>query len=154
MIDHILLAVDGSVGARAAAAFARSLVQGTSTRLTVLLVLEPPSALVIPVVEGVVVRPPHPSPEDVAAARTVMEEIEAALGHTHVTSRIETGHPAEVICAVADALAVDLIVVGDRGQNPVTRWLLGSVSDRVVRHAHQPVTVVRSARTAFAGDDG
>jgi nucleotide-binding universal stress UspA family protein len=37
----------------------------------------------------------------------------------------------------------DHVVVGARGLNAGTRWLVGSVSDRVVHHAHCPVTVVR-----------
>jgi len=43
----------------------------------------------------------------------------------------------------ADQLDADLIVVGDRGRSKIKRMLLGSVSDRVVRHADRAVMVVR-----------
>lgn len=143
MLGHVLLAVDGSPGSRRAADFARTLVAGTTTRLTVLLVLEPPSAAVIPVLEGVAYSPPHPAPDELVAAQALIAEIEAELGHGHAGSRVEVGHPAEVITRVATELGVDLVVLGARGQNLLERLLLGSVSERVTRQASQPVTVVR-----------
>ena len=45
--------------------------------------------------------------------------------------------------AAADAECADLIVVGSHGRSGVTRFLIGSVSDYVVRNAHCPVMVVR-----------
>jgi nucleotide-binding universal stress UspA family protein len=36
----------------------------------------------------------------------------------------------------------DLIVLGRRGLTPVQRWMLGSVSERVLRYASCPVMVV------------
>ena len=143
MLNHILLAVDGSPGSRKAADFARRLVAGTPARLTVLVVLEAPTASVIPVLEGVAYTAPHPSAEELAVARDVMVEIEAALGHEHVVTRLDVGHPAEVVCSVAEELGVDLIVLGAHGGGGVARWLIGSVGERVARHATRPVTVVR-----------
>ena len=40
-------------------------------------------------------------------------------------------------------MGVGFIVVGSRGRGRMTRVLMGSVSDSVVRHAHCPVTLVR-----------
>lgn len=143
MLTHILLAVDGSPGSRKAADFARTLVTGSPTRLTVLVALEAPGATVIPALDGMVFTPPHPSVDELAAARDMMDEIERSLGHEHVVTRLEVGQAAEVICRVAEELQVDMVVLGARGRNPVSRWLLGSVSERVTRHAPCPVTVVR-----------
>ncbi len=49
---------------------------------------------------------------------------------------------AETIINVANNLNVDLIVVGSRGLKGLTRFLLGSVSEKVVRYANRPVLVV------------
>jgi nucleotide-binding universal stress UspA family protein len=56
---------------------------------------------------------------------------------------IEVGHPAEHLVAMAEREGVDLIVMGRRGRTATARWLLGSVSERVLRYAHCPVTVVK-----------
>lgn len=45
--------------------------------------------------------------------------------------------------AAADAENADLIIVGSHGRSGVSRFLIGSVSDFVVRHAHCPVMVIR-----------
>jgi nucleotide-binding universal stress UspA family protein len=53
------------------------------------------------------------------------------------------GDPGGSIAAAAEAEGADLVVVGTRGRSAAGRWLLGSVSDHVVRHAGCPVLVVR-----------
>jgi nucleotide-binding universal stress UspA family protein len=54
------------------------------------------------------------------------------------------GDPGESIIEAAMAESADLIVVGSHGRGTVGRFLIGSVSDHVVRHAPCPVLVVRS----------
>jgi nucleotide-binding universal stress UspA family protein len=56
---------------------------------------------------------------------------------------VRVGHPADQIIQKADEENVDLIVVGHRGGSLLQRWLLGSVSKRVLSYAHCTVTVVR-----------
>ena len=69
-----------------------------------------------------------------------------------VTFLVWEGDPGEAIVEAAEAEHADLIVVGTHGRSGVSRFLIGSVSDYVVRHAHCPVMVVRGARsTARAG---
>ena len=58
------------------------------------------------------------------------------------------GDPGEAIVAAADSENADLIVVGSHGRSGVSRFLIGSVSDHVVRHAHCPVMVVRGKTEA------
>lgn len=53
------------------------------------------------------------------------------------------GHPADQIVHYANEKEVDMIVMGHRGKSFVERWLLGSVSKRVLSYAHCTVTVVR-----------
>ncbi|HLL52891.1 MAG TPA: universal stress protein [Myxococcaceae bacterium] len=60
-----------------------------------------------------------------------------------VDTRVLRGTPAEAVADAAQASDVDLVVVGNRGRNPVTRVLLGSVSDRLVHVCTKPVMVVR-----------
>jgi nucleotide-binding universal stress UspA family protein len=56
------------------------------------------------------------------------------------------GRPAEEIMKVAVKQDADLIVMGAQGLDAMDRFLLGSVSTRVVQHANCAVLVVRSQR--------
>lgn len=53
------------------------------------------------------------------------------------------GDAGDGIVAASDAEDVDLVIVGSHGRSAFGRFLLGSVSDYVVRHARCPVLVVR-----------
>jgi nucleotide-binding universal stress UspA family protein len=55
------------------------------------------------------------------------------------------GDPGEAIIDAAQAEHADMIVVGSHGRGTVGRFLIGSVSDHVVRNASCPVLVVRSS---------
>lgn len=50
---------------------------------------------------------------------------------------------ADAIIKYAATTNIDLIVMGTRGRTGLKRFLIGSVADAVVRHAHCPVLVVR-----------
>ena len=52
------------------------------------------------------------------------------------------GGSAPAIVEIADEADADLILCGTRGQSPVGGLLLGSVSQRLLHIAHQPVLVV------------
>ena len=56
---------------------------------------------------------------------------------------VAVGHPAEQIVHRAEVEGADLIVMGHRGKSFVARWLLGSVSKRVLSYAHCAVLIVR-----------
>ena len=58
------------------------------------------------------------------------------------------GDPGEAIIEAAAAERADMIVVGSHGRGTVGRFLIGSVSDHVVRNAPCPVLVVRSGTPA------
>lgn len=51
--------------------------------------------------------------------------------------------PAEKICNYAEEEGFDLIVLADKGLSAVKRFFLGSISDKVVRHANTSVLVVK-----------
>jgi len=66
----------------------------------------------------------------------------AAASNVTLRTETEIGHPAEKILSRAEAEGVDLIVCGRRGGSVFDRWLLGSVSARLVRYARCSVLVV------------
>lgn len=143
MITHILVAVDGSDGARRAAYFARDLARQTNAKLTMLVAVTPPSAVTVPPFDAVAISSSNPDPEELAVAEALMNEIIADLGHGRAVPQVTLGPPVETIHAEAARLNVDLVVVGARGLGRAERLLLGSVSEQVVRESDRPVLVVR-----------
>ncbi|WP_067796859.1 universal stress protein [Actinomadura formosensis] len=71
-------------------------------------------------------------------------EIALAAGSTEVTTRAERGGGPvwAAIVDVADELNASLVVTGSRGLAGARSVILGSVSTRVLHHAHRPVLVV------------
>jgi nucleotide-binding universal stress UspA family protein len=75
------------------------------------------------------------------ATSSVVEK--AKFAGLEAESVILKGSPAEKILDFADEHDIDLIVVGSIGKSGIERFALGSVSEKVVRHAKVPVLVVR-----------
>lgn len=74
------------------------------------------------------------------------EHLTKFLGSTNaagVKSIIREGDPGLLIADYADELHADLIVIPSHGYHGVKRLLLGSVAERVLRHANCPVLVLR-----------
>ena len=65
----------------------------------------------------------------------------AAAGAT-VHTIIETGRPDETVIDVADRYDCDTVIVGRSNRSSLDRFLLGSVSDHVAKHARCTVIVV------------
>jgi nucleotide-binding universal stress UspA family protein len=62
---------------------------------------------------------------------------------TVVTTDTVVGKPSRAIVEYTDEHDIDRIVMGSHGRSGVTRILLGSVAENVVRNATVPVTVAR-----------
>jgi nucleotide-binding universal stress UspA family protein len=56
-------------------------------------------------------------------------------------------HVAETIAQAASDWKADLLVVGTHGRRGVSRWLLGSVAERIVRVAPCPLLLIRGDST-------
>lgn len=63
--------------------------------------------------------------------------------NSNVKGYVEDGDPASKIVEVAEKEGADLIILGSRGLSGVRRLFLGSVSSKVVNHAHISVLVVK-----------
>jgi nucleotide-binding universal stress UspA family protein len=59
-----------------------------------------------------------------------------------VDIEIHYGHPAEMICEIAEKNNFDLIVLADKREG-IKRFFLGSTSDKVVRHAKTSVLIIK-----------
>jgi universal stress protein A len=122
---QILFPTDFSEASTPAGRTAADLARHFGARLHVLHVVPP-------------VTDPTPAP---AALRAAVAQFTGGLP---VVSAIASGLPARQIVAYARKNAVDLIVVGTHGRTGVSRALLGSVAEAVVRHAACRVLAVPS----------
>ncbi|HDM66794.1 MAG TPA: universal stress protein [Thermoplasmatales archaeon] len=78
------------------------------------------------------------------ALETLREVAEKIKPHVReVNLAVESGDPADEILLSAKKHQVDIIVLGYKGYGKEGRFLLGSVTDKVVRHAGVSVLVVR-----------
>ena len=78
-------------------------------------------------------------------AEAVVEREAEAISSVDAKELVDYGDPAERICATGLELNVDLIVLGSQDRGAFGRFLHGSVSEEVVRHAPCSVLVVRSS---------
>lgn len=60
-----------------------------------------------------------------------------------VTAQVQMGSPTHQVCAMAERAKADLIILTTQGKTGLTRVLLGSTAEAVVRYAKCPVLVVR-----------
>ena len=71
----------------------------------------------------------------------IVKQIEPNV--SKVSIAVESGDPADEILISAKKYDSDIIIVGYKGYGKEGRFLLGSVTDKVVRHASKSVLVVR-----------
>lgn len=74
-----------------------------------------------------------------------MEKIRSSLAGKSIDAKIilRQGDPSEKILETAKKMKVDLIVTGSHGRHGARKFLLGSVSSRIVDYANCPVLVVK-----------
>ncbi len=79
------------------------------------------------------------------ASERMDEELTELVGSKDVDFRTEiaVGDPAREIVRFADEHDIDHIIIGNHGRSGVSRVLLGSVAEKVIRRSSVPVTVVR-----------
>jgi nucleotide-binding universal stress UspA family protein len=75
-------------------------------------------------------------------AKEAADKLEAA-GLKQTSHSVEEGNPKVVIVDEANKWGADLIVLGSHGRKGLDRFLLGSVSEAVARHAACSVEIVR-----------
>ena len=63
-----------------------------------------------------------------------------------VLSVVSEGEAAETIIELAKGSPDSLIVMCTHGRSGVRRWILGSITEKVVRHAEDPVLAIRAKK--------
>jgi nucleotide-binding universal stress UspA family protein len=122
MFDRLLVAVDGSEGARRAAKYGLELAAAYDAAVDV-----------VAVYGG-----------DAEDGQAILDEIAAMAADVDITvdGELLTGKPAKAIVDHAADRRADLIVMGRRGRSGVRERLLGSITERVLRRSGPPVLAV------------
>jgi len=97
--------------------------------------------------------PPVPIEETLSAAREQMAALARRLDvppNVAVSIHVVVGKADDVLVEIADSVEADLIVVGTHGRRGVSRMVLGSVAEQVVRKAPCSVLTARPHRRTAA----
>ncbi len=139
---RILVPIDFSKTSLRAFETAVPLAQDCGARLFLVSVIEP--AAYAAGLEGVVLA--IPDAELVEDAKATLPKIAKRFipSGVKVTAVVDRGRAYDVITRVAEEKEIDLIVLTTHGHTGFDHLTMGSTAERVVRHAHCPVYVVRS----------
>ncbi len=159
MYSCVLVPLDGSALAAQVLPYAEMVARSTGATVVLLRVVNPyPGELVR---EGISLYretddqggalPSSADWEDVLArinsdAQAYLEEMAETIRSDGVTveTAVRDGDPAECIVAEADRDAGTLIAMTTHGRTGVGRWLLGSVTDKMVRGGRHPMLITRA----------
>jgi nucleotide-binding universal stress UspA family protein len=145
MFKHMLVATDGSELSERAIAYAISIAAPVNAQVTALYVVQPVHTIV-----------PAPLSETISAdfAARVEEHAKAAMAFVEQTARkanvtvnlvtVREEQPHKAIVEVAHRSRCDLIVMASHGHRPVSRFMLGGVTQKVLAESDIPVLVYRS----------
>ncbi len=164
MYDNILYPTDGSTGAEAALAHCRSLAETYGAIVHVLYVAErvEPHGLggdvEVKHQRGMVGDPKGEGPGMVGDRKkrdeirsdieeygtSLVDTVADQLGDVRTQTAVQGGSPFEVILDYAETHEIDLVVMGTHGRSGLDRYLLGSVTEKVIRMSDVPVLTVRT----------
>lgn len=144
-LSRFLVATDFSPSSVRALHYADVMAERFRAELHVLhVVMEP---LAIPAGEGAWIGPDEALPQLMREAETRMEAMLASEPLTCGVApirAIEVGYPIEQIQKYCEDQSIDMLVVGTHGHRGFSRFLLGSVAEKLVRLSKCPVLTVHA----------
>jgi nucleotide-binding universal stress UspA family protein len=141
MYKKMLVPLDGSELAECVLPHVKAIATGCGVRKLMLLrVVEPLPAGIPPAVDFEVFQK-----AGVKTAEKYLAKIKAQLSKegVNVEAKVLTGRPAETITDFAQREKVDLIALATHGRSGISRWVFGSVADKLVRSSSAPVLLIR-----------
>lgn len=148
MYGTILVPTDGSAGATAALDEAVSLASAFDATVHSLYVADTsaaqPETGYVDIVESF---------ERIGEETTTEAVDRAESADVEAVGAVRTGTPHRSILDYAEETGVDLVIMGTHGRTGLERYLLGSVTEKVVRTADVPVLTVRAPDDAGTEDE-
>ncbi len=139
-VQRILVPLDGSMCAKRAFDWAASLAKAYKAEMILLFVVDMNQKL--SALDRVAMSGYEPAIFKMEGEKllSIYKKAETSIS---MTSEVLIGSPTEQIIFAAETHAVDLIVMGSRGQSQMKQVVMGSVSQYVLHHADCPVMVVK-----------
>ena len=142
MFKKILVPLDGSPMAEAVLPYIRRMAKEDGAEIELL------NVTMIPIAAYPVDAPLDIEPmiqQQRQASEQYLKQVVDDIGHEgiKVTPLISEGPVAEQILSYAESTGVDLIAMSTHGRSGLSRWLMGSVADKVLHGAKVPVLLIR-----------
>ena len=145
-LENILVATDFSEPAEVATDYGQDLARSYGATLHVMHVIEDMLALYAPELGFAL---PSIEQNIEAAVQRDLDSMNRRGGESFRTVVTRASNVSYAITQYAKANAIDLIIVGTHGRGAVSRFLMGSVAERVVRTAPCPVLTVHAHERDF-----
>jgi nucleotide-binding universal stress UspA family protein len=154
MFSHLLVPLDGSLLAEAALPPALELASKFNSKISLVWVIQPPH-LIMTAANGSVyaqllIEMRNQSEQDAHTYLKAHQESLSQHGHVVHIQVTEGENIADALLQVAATLKVDAIVMSTHGRGGLSRWVFGSVADKVLRYADVPVLLFRAKEEALA----
>ncbi len=139
-IKKILVPLDGSDIEKIVLPYVEAIAKGTGALCVLFHVSEPPLPMIASYIDIKATEE-----QSRKLVKDHLDNIAAELTSKGIKAenKIVSGAPAMVILNYAETENVDLIVMPTRGRGGASRWLLGSVTERVLLHSIKPVLAIR-----------
>jgi len=147
MFERILVPLDGSPRAEQALPVAARIARASGGSVILLQVVSPPIDY-----GGGLTQTPLMTEEvietELALSSSYLDRVAKAreLAEIETTTEVMFGLPAQDILAIAESRLVDLIVMCSHGRTGFTRWVLGSVAQKIAHHCPVPLLVLREGK--------
>jgi nucleotide-binding universal stress UspA family protein len=127
VFKHILVPLDGTAESEVVIAHAKDTARAMRAQITLLRVVD--------------------SPQTADEARPYLMDLRARLRMAEVTAHmlVKQGPPAQQIIAAAREVSADAIAMATHSRRGLSRMMVGSVAEEIVRLADMPVLLVRAA---------
>ncbi len=146
---HILVPLDGSQLAELALEDALALAALSDADVTLLRVIPPMDEVIIAGEHTIVLDEQRELKQEQAEAYLASVCQRKECRNLLMQTAIEFGPVGETIIDYAREHPIDLIVMATHGRSGLSRWFMGSVADKVIHGANQPVLLVR----AYSNDE-
>lgn len=148
MFQHILIPLDGSSLAEQVLPVAARLARVSGGTITLMSVVRMASEAASYHMTGPFL-PQTVFKQDLMETRSYLDRVSRRndLEGIVLEKQVDLGDPAATILSYAESQPIDLIIMSSHGYTGIKRWVLGSVAEKIARHAPVPVLILREGES-------